>query len=133
MRVFVDTSALYAYYDADDSHHPEAVRLLQGLLGSDVPLVTTNYVLVETAALLQRRLGLAWAERLQAEAKPLLQVVWVDEALHDAAAAAGVAANQRDLSLVDCVSFQVMAALGIRHAVAFDQHFPERGFALPEV
>ncbi len=39
-----------------------------------------------------------------------------------------LAANRRQLSLVDCVSFAAMRELGIEHYFAFDQHFDEQGF-----
>ena len=56
MSVFVDTSALYAVLDADDGKHSPACAEWQRLLLNS-SLVTTNYVLVETTALLQHRLG----------------------------------------------------------------------------
>ena len=40
-----------------------------------------------------------------------------------------VFAGRRGLSLVDCVSFAVMARAGLRQAFAFDDHFSERGFS----
>ena len=40
-----------------------------------------------------------------------------------------VFAGRRALSLVDCVSFAVMARAGLRQAFAFDDHFAERGFS----
>jgi predicted nucleic acid-binding protein len=37
-------------------------------------------------------------------------------------------AGQRDLSLVDFVSFELMRREGIRTAFTFDRHFAEQGF-----
>lgn len=39
-----------------------------------------------------------------------------------------LAANRRNLSLVDCVSFEVMRDLGVKDVFAFDPHFREHGF-----
>jgi len=39
-----------------------------------------------------------------------------------------LSANRKKLSLVDCVSFQVMRETGIRTAFCFDEHFREQGF-----
>ncbi|MFZ7110305.1 MAG: hypothetical protein ACOWYE_01370 [Desulfatiglandales bacterium] len=36
--------------------------------------------------------------------------------------------NQRSLSLVDCLSFEIMESNGIGHAFSFDKHFEEFGF-----
>lgn len=44
------------------------------------------------------------------------------------AAAALVAAGRRSLSLVDCVSFEVMRRLAISTAFAFDRDFARVGF-----
>jgi uncharacterized protein len=38
------------------------------------------------------------------------------------------AARRRDLSLVDCASFEVARRARARRAFAFDRHFVERGF-----
>lgn len=39
-----------------------------------------------------------------------------------------LAASRRKLSLVDCVSFEIMRTLGIKTVFAFDLHFAEQGF-----
>lgn len=62
--VFLDTSGLYAVFDADGTAHPAAAEIWRGLVDSSAPLHTTSYVLVELIALLQRRLGLQAVEAL---------------------------------------------------------------------
>jgi predicted nucleic acid-binding protein len=39
-----------------------------------------------------------------------------------------LAADKKRLSLVDCISFNIMRRLGIKSAFAFDRHFKEQGF-----
>jgi predicted nucleic acid-binding protein len=59
MTVFVDTSALYAVLDRDDANHLAARETWRRLLlDPSALLLTHNYVLVETAALLQNRRGI---------------------------------------------------------------------------
>jgi predicted nucleic acid-binding protein len=128
--VFIDTSAFYAILDRDDSCHAAARYTWNHLLDSRAPLLTTNYVLLETTAILQRRIGLAAVRTLQEDIIPVLTVDWVTPSRHNAALAAVMTANRRDLSLVDCVSFQVMREAGVRDGFAFDQHFIEQGFRL---
>lgn len=134
MTVFVDTSALYAVLDRDDDNHDSARAVWQRLLTDpSTVLVTHNYVLVETAALVQNRQGIEAVRTLQERIVPVLQVAWLDEAQHRTAVAMTLAAGRRKLSLVDCASFLVMRENGIRHAFCFDRHFAEEGFAvLPE-
>ena len=57
--IFVDTSALYAVLDRDDQNHPLAKSTWGTLLQEDEALIVTNYVVVETTALVQHRLGMA--------------------------------------------------------------------------
>jgi len=53
----------------------------------------------------------------------------VDELGHENGVGAFLSAGRRDLSLVDCVSFQAMRELGIRTAFTLDAQFGEQGFA----
>ncbi|MCK6480075.1 MAG: PIN domain-containing protein [Planctomycetes bacterium] len=128
MSVFVDTSALLAVLDADDRHHGKAKAAWERLLEGEDDLLTSNYVLVETFALVQARLGTAAARALAEEVVPALEVRWMDADLHAQAVAALLAAGRRKLSLVDCSSFAVMGSLGLRRAFAFDGRFRERGY-----
>ena len=129
MSVFVDTSALLAVLDADDAEHPRAKRTWEHLITHDEVMTCSNYVLVETFALVQRRLGMEAIRAFQADVCPLLNVEWIDEVTHRSGVAAVLAASRRRLSLVDCVSFEVMRRLGINRVFCFDPHFEEQGFA----
>ena len=128
MTVFVDTSALFAVLDADDGAHSRADGIWRRLLTLEEVLLTSNYVLVETFALVQRRLGMKAVETLSTGVTPVLNVHWVDEAEHSRAVTAILAARRRKLSLVDCVSFDIMRRLGVERCFAFDSHFEEQGF-----
>jgi len=130
VRLFVDTSALFAVLDADDLHHSRADGAWKRWLADEsVLFVTTNYVVVETTVVAQRRLGMAAVTDLHRDVLPLIHVEWVEPHLHQAAVAALLAARKRGLSLVDCSSFEVMRSLGFDTAFAFDRHFTEHGFS----
>ena len=125
--VFADTSALYAVLDRDDANHARAAALWPKL-PRESSLVTHNYVLVETAALVQHRLGMAAARAFASEIVPLLTIEWIDERRHRAAQQAVLTAARKKLSLVDCASFLVMRERGIGQAFCLDVHFKEQGF-----
>ena len=131
MSVFVDTSAFYAIANADDVRHESAVSVWRSLIDDGELIVTSNYVIVETTALLQNRHG------VPAVANPmenLLSVVlahWVDAPLHSAAASALVAAEGKGSpSLVNCVSFEIIRQLKVDGVFAYDRHFAGRGFKM---
>lgn len=127
---FVDTSALLALLDADQPRHADVVGAWRLALDGRDTLVTSNYVLVETFALVQRRLGLDALRALAGDLVPLLQPLWVDEELHAAASAALFTAGRRRLSLVDCTSFELMRRRGITEAFSLDVDFAHQGFRL---
>ena len=52
MSVFLDTSVLFAVLDADDSYHAPADNVWTELIAGTEDLVSTDYVLVETFALI---------------------------------------------------------------------------------
>jgi predicted nucleic acid-binding protein len=102
MSLFVDTSALYATMDRDDEFHERAsARWKECLSGTEV-LVTSNYILVETLALVQSRLGMEATRLLASDVVPALEIQWVSADDHRAALEAVLAANRRSLSFVDC-------------------------------
>lgn len=128
MSVFVDTSAIFAVLDADDQNHERARQAWVALASQETWLVCTNYVLIETFALVQRRLGMDAVKVLEEDMLPMVSVEWVDEGTHQAGVAALLIAARRQLSLVDCVSFTTMRRLGINEVFTFDRHFAEQGF-----
>lgn len=126
---FLDTSAIYAWADRADPNHRAAVRRLEALLASGEDLLTHNYVLVESMALLQARLGVAPAVKLAQDAAAFV-VEWVDDELHAAAVGELERSGKRHLSLVDHVSFLVMRRRRVAVAFAFDPDFASAGFRL---
>lgn len=128
MSVFVDTSAVLALLNADDAKHSQVAAAWRALVGAEEGFVTSSYVLIESFALTQARLGLAAARALVSDFVPALEVVWVDETLHRAALSAWLIAGRRDLSLVDCVSFEIMRRRSMPRALTLDRHFRQQGF-----
>lgn len=128
MNVFVDTSALMAVLNADDRYHAVAKSAWEKLILERDQLYLNNYVLIETFALLQRRFGLEAVRLFQSDILPVMEIVWIGEATHNSAVGALLAANRRELSLVDCSSFETMRQLGLSHVFTLDAHFKEQGF-----
>ena len=90
--------------------------------------MTTNYVVVESLNLLQRRFGLALASRLVEHVSANLSVLWMDEARQEEVVRLWRREGRRDLSFVDCSSFAIMREQGIDTALTFDEDFRKAGF-----
>jgi predicted nucleic acid-binding protein len=128
MPTLLDTSGILPFIDEKDPDHQRLVNTIRMLLRDGEELVTHNYIIVESLALVGNRYGLQMVRRVEANVVPLLTIEWVDPTLHATAMGMLLVANQRRLSLVDCVSFAVMRQRGITTAIAIDRHFEEQGF-----
>ena len=76
---------------------------------------------------LQRRLGIEAVRVFVDQILPVVEVDHVDAGLHSAALSMLLTAGTRDLSLVDCCSFEARRRRGIRTAFAYDAHFAQQG------
>ena len=129
-KIFIDTSALYALVSTEDKYCQTAVSAWEELVKGHKSLVTNNYVIVECFTLVQSRLGLNFARQLHQNIIPFLEIEWVDEDHHLNSIDRVLAANRRQLSLVDCSSFETMHRLKIETVFTFDEHYREQGFTV---
>ena len=128
--VFVDSGAFFGHLVAEDAAHDAAVVLFTRAMTESWDLVTTNFVVAETYALLinrarrGRQLALQLIDAVQAGTFRVERVSPDDEAR-----AMALVRQQADktYSLCDAMSFVVMERLGITEAIAFDRHFAEYG------
>ena len=126
--LFVDTSAYYALYGADDERHERAL-----VIGAADyrRLYTTNYIIAETHALLLNRLGRRVAIRFLVEHdRDFTEVVRADEIDEIRAREIVVSHEDKDYTFVDAISFAVMDRFGITTAFTFDRHFAQYGFTV---
>lgn len=130
MNIFAATSGLFALLVKNDYMYVRARANFNYFAEKSVQLVTSSFVLVETTALLQRRIGIGPVHDFNAKILPLLEVIWVDNQWYAMAMQRLLAQNNRNISLVDCLSFEIMDSLEIDCAFAFDKHFEENGFSL---
>ena len=127
-RTFVDTSAIIALLVSTDRAHQRARSAFDELRAGRARLVTTSYVLVESYALIRKRLGTEAVRAFRERFEPLLEIVWIDGGLHGRALDDLLGQHSKTVSLVDAASFVVMRHQKIGRAFAFDRHFEEEGF-----
>jgi predicted nucleic acid-binding protein len=130
--ILVDTSGFYAALDSDDSNHAEALSLFGRADSEKWPLMTHSYVVHETWALIQARLGWEAVDAWQRVLLARCEIVWVDEGLHALAAARCRQARQRRLSLTDCVSLELAHRQSLDAALAYGEHLSAAGLRLPD-
>lgn len=130
MSLFVDTSAFYALLVGTELDHPAVLEAFRTAAERGRRLVTTNYVVVETAALLQHRFGLAPVRDLEERVLPLVTIRWVSEAVHRRATERLFRTDKRRVSLVDVASFVVMQEEGLTDVLGLDPEFADEGFRL---
>jgi uncharacterized protein len=128
MSVFADTSAFIALLIAEDENHKAAGEIWKNLLEGDEQVVTSNYVILETCAVLSRRSGMSTVRTFVEDIAPIVVVEWVGMELHALGLSGMLMSGKRGPSLVDCVSFAIMRKLNQRKAFTFDSHFDEQGF-----
>jgi predicted nucleic acid-binding protein len=125
--IYVDTSALLAIVDTKDAYH-ETAKEFWGQQVLIANFRSNNYVVVESIALIQNRLGLEAVQILVDQLLPVIEIDWLDVEQQKLAIQSVLTANRRNLSLMDCSSFETMRRLGIKTVFTFDEHFREQGF-----
>jgi predicted nucleic acid-binding protein len=123
--VFVDTGAFYAALNRHDRNHRAAVGLFGRAVEEEWRLLTSNFVVAETHALILTRLGhdfaVAWLRSLPAV---ILRISRDDE---QQAIRIIVAYRDKDFSYCDATSFALIERFRIRSAMSFDRHFRQYG------
>ncbi|GIX00140.1 MAG: hypothetical protein KatS3mg111_3472 [Pirellulaceae bacterium] len=125
--MLLDTSGLLCCFDADDDRHHDAVAFYK----SAASRLAHNYVIAEFVALATaRRLppqpSLDFAAAIFADAE--VEVVWVDQALHNEAMTLLKAQTDKNYSHCDAVSFVLMRHRKVNDALTTDGHFEQAGF-----
>lgn len=126
-RLFFDTSGLLCLFDKADFRHLKTARFFS----QASQLLTTNYVLTEFVPLAQTR-GFKRGEILNFLINlcgvPRLELIWVDENLHNQAMNLLENRLDKNYSLCDAVSFVVMREGDTSKALTTDKHFEQEGF-----
>lgn len=129
--LFVDTSGWAEILDDTLSMHRRADDLARSCVKNAGRLVTTDLVLIELTALLTSPLKMPKVQQI-----PVMQqlrndasIVVISTALHVPDAWHLWENRQdKDWSMVDCVSFVVMQKIGLFEALTSDHDFEQAGF-----
>lgn len=129
-ETFVDTSGFYALLVTRDDCHQAAVHLLQQAAARRQRFITTDYVIDETLTLLKarghRRLLAGFIDSVRHSTA--CRIEWTDSERFSETVTFFLKRLDHDWSFTDCLSFRVMAELGLREALTKDSHFEAAGF-----
>lgn len=133
--VFVDTGAWIALAVRRDRLHGAAAAYARRLAETNTPLITTNYVLIETYTRIRYDDGHDKALAFDSIVQDLLSrrrlmLVWVTAPVHALALEIFRTYVDQTFSLVDCASFAVARDRKIREVFGFDKNFLTMGFVL---
>jgi len=131
MKVFADTSGIFALLVKNDSMHTKAKEIFAYCSQNKAELFTSSFVLIETTALLQRRVGLESVRDFNTRILPLFHIIWSDKEWYARGIQRLFLHGQKDISLVDCLSFEIMETYDISLAFSFDKQFWKMGFTMP--
>ena len=132
MKIFLDTSALVALYNADDAHHREARATWELIRGGEIPFTrfyTTDYIVDEALTFLSlvvKRHDLAVEVGRALLQSPFTSIIYVGQGQFRKSWERFQAVEGP--SFTDCTSFTVMDENGLGYAFTYDSHFRAAGF-----
>ena len=131
-RFLIDTGAHYALVSPRDERHQVAVRIQARAIRERSQLLTTNFIVAESHALILNRMNRATAEAFLTGiyTSTGMTVIRVSEADEQRARDIIRQYSDKSFSFTDATSFAVMDRLGLAYAFAFDHNFEQYGKTL---
>jgi uncharacterized protein len=134
-KIFLDTSFLYAYYDADDKNHEEAIILADEISDKDVDCLISDYIIDELLTLLVCRVGKLKAIKLCNDLiddinSGNIGLICVDRNVFNKALEIFVQFKDKTWSFTDCTSYVIIKNASIAKTVSFDEHFRQFGIEI---
>lgn len=129
-HIFVDTGALFALADKDDSHHKEATLIFPSLLKTYKGLITSNLVIAESYILILKNLGHTAAIKFLERIGSSPRIIRIYSTPDTEAKAEKILKKyqDQDFSYTDAVSFVIMKMHRIKKSFSFDKNFSTMGF-----
>jgi predicted nucleic acid-binding protein len=128
--LFVDSGGWFSLLIQEDESHGRAKELMARAAEDGRLIVTTDYILDETATLLKARkkahLAVLFFDYVRRSTACKVVPVWHSH--FQAAEDFFVRHRDKPYSFTDCASFVVMKSLKLRDALSTDRHFDMAGF-----
>ncbi|MBI2119292.1 MAG: PIN domain-containing protein [Elusimicrobia bacterium] len=122
--ILLDSSAIFALINLEDSHHENALIINDSLIHRHVTLILPNFLLAESHTILNKRLGPNVARDFLNAALQDFEIERVT--IEDEWAAHAIlqqVTKKKDISYFDAILVAVAERLGIDEVFTFDHHF----------
>ena len=135
-KIFLDTSFLYAYYDADDENHEKAIVLADEISDKNIDCLISDYIVDELLTLLLCRVGKSKAIKLCNDLiedinSGYVGLIRVDSNVFDKALRIFVQFKDKKWSFTDCTCYVLIKNANITKAISFDdKHFRQFGIEI---
>lgn len=129
-EVFLDSSYAIALAASSDHLHAQALQIADELEQHPRYLITTRAVLFEIGnALSKQRYRTSASNMLiSIESDPTIRIIEINREQYRAGLALFISRPDKDWSLTDCMSFEIMRDLRLTEALTADSHFEQAGF-----
>lgn len=126
--ILVDSDAFVGLLIKKDSHHNESSKLFSEIAARGLPIITTSFVIAETATVLSHRIGQELAriflDDVVTEGK--FPTVFVTESLQQQAIEIFKKQNNKGISMTDCVNVAVMQQIQTVTIFSYDSFYEKR-------
>jgi predicted nucleic acid-binding protein len=124
-----DTSFFIAFLNQRDRHHARALDLMANFPGR---IVATEWVLAELGNYLSvrsnRALFVPFVRDMPADAR--MEVVPAERRQFEAGCALYAARPDKEWSITDCTSMNLMGERGLTEVITCDHHFEQAGYSI---
>lgn len=127
-KIFLDTCALFAYFDKSDIEHKKISEFIDS---STFKLFTSNYIVDELITLLRyRKFSIDILKQFIDEIwmQSFCKLIYVSPAIEQKAWKLLVKYKEHRFSFTDCTSFIIMRENSITSVCSMDHHFKLMGF-----
>jgi predicted nucleic acid-binding protein len=128
-RAFLDSSAIYALADRNDTDHENVLGFYRERA---TEYLTHEVILLEAFSLIAKRLhkeaAIDWIDALKRS--PRLNIVPPSPELIERGWQRCARFADKEWDWIDCISFEFMEANRLRDALSLDHHFAQAGFKL---
>ena len=130
--IFIDTGAFLAMLMPGDQFSGTAIKAWDNLENLNLPLFSSEPVLIETANFLIRQQSSEIAAEWLKSSQDSTEIRWLQPSKDDFRFAKELIVKFSDqrISMTDALSFSLMRRHNIHQAFSFDRHFPMAGFKL---